>query len=140
MSWSNKDWDDYIRGQPGTFWGDLKQQQMRDYNYNSTTAVKSSTENFRDSPSSTTDEPLSFQTLIARILGTSLAFVFCCILYTLSPDIVWYWYIVVFFVSAAAMQLLLDGPLRPVVRLISTILALCLFAAAGYGVLHLLYL
>lgn len=26
MGWSDRDWDDWVRGQPGTFWGNQKQQ------------------------------------------------------------------------------------------------------------------
>jgi hypothetical protein len=27
MAWKNRDWDDYVRGQPGTWWGEEKIRQ-----------------------------------------------------------------------------------------------------------------
>lgn len=29
MSWSDRDWDNYVRGQPGTFWGEEKIRQQK---------------------------------------------------------------------------------------------------------------
>ena len=119
---NDKDWDNYLRAEPGTIFGEIKRQEIREQQQrdrNSTNLHSSSTSSGLSTDENTGLEGyvIGFITLaavVATIVGIDYLF----------PNAAWYWYIAPCFGVAWIMRPLLNGPFYFLVRWITLLIYL----------------
>ncbi|MEM6392168.1 MAG: hypothetical protein AAF797_05305 [Planctomycetota bacterium] len=117
---NDKDWDDYLRQQPGTFWGDFAAKHQRMFqdriteSYQNTAKVNNNAEPV---------EPWTGEQ-ISGFLGASAAL--SCSLFWFPYHLVdnWFWPVLSALTSATFGAWLFYGPLYPAVRLMAWLLSM----------------
>lgn len=136
MGWDDKEWDDYVRGQPGTFWGEIGRSQREQTQASSSISDLPGSNGVKSDAGVSEAKRVPFEETLVQWIFIAVwgAIAYVGIQYT---KLEWYWPVGVGGMAGFALYRLFQGPLRGVLTGVKYLLIVAGVGLVGALIYHL---